>query len=114
MAGLDLFKLDGRAAIVTGGSKGLGESMAAALASAGADLVLTSRHRDEVEATAKKIAGETGRTVVGIEADVTQPDAVERVVGETISRFGKIDILINNAGINIRGPIEELTQEQFE
>ena len=114
MAGVDLFRLDGRAAIITGGSKGLGESMAAGLASAGADLVLTSRHADEVETAARKIGGEFGRRVIGIAADATKPDDVKRVVTRTIEAFGKIDILINNAGINIRGPIEELSLEQFE
>jgi len=114
MNGIDLFRLDGRAAIVTGGSKGLGESMAAGLASAGADLVITSRHADEVEAAARKIAGESGRRVIGIAADVTKPDDVDRVVERTIAEFGKIDILVNNAGINIRGPIEQLSLDQFE
>jgi len=114
MNGIELFRLNGRAAIVTGGSKGLGESMAAGLASAGADLLLTSRHADEVEAAARKIAGEFGRKVIGIAADATKPDDVDRVVARALAEFGKIDILINNAGINIRGPIEELSLDQFE
>ncbi len=114
MAGIDLFRLSGRVALVTGGSKGLGEAMAAGLASAGADLVLTSRDADEVEAAAKKIAGEFGRRVIGVAADVTKVEDVDRVVARTIAEFGKIDILINNAGINIRGPIEELSLDQFE
>lgn len=114
MNGIDLFRLGGRAAIVTGGSKGLGESMAAGLASAGAALVLTSRHADEVEAAAKRIAGEFGRKVIGVVADATKPEDVDRVVARTLAEFGKIDILINNAGINIRGPIEELSLDQFE
>lgn len=114
MKGIQLFRLDGRVAIVTGGSKGLGESMAAGLASAGADLVLTSRHADEVEAAAQKIAGEFGRKVIGVAADVTKTEDVDRVVARSLAEFGKIDILINNAGINIRGPIEELSLGQFE
>ena len=114
MPGIHLFRLDGRAAIVTGGSKGLGESMATGLASAGADLVITSRHADEVEAAARRIAAEHGRKVVGLAADVTKPEDVDRVVARTIKEFGKIDILVNNAGINIRGPIEDLSLDQFE
>jgi NAD(P)-dependent dehydrogenase (short-subunit alcohol dehydrogenase family) len=114
MNGIELFRLNGRVAIVTGGSKGLGESMAAGLASAGADLILTSRHADEVDAAALKIAGEFGRKVIGVAADVTKPEDVDRVLARTLAEFGKIDILINNAGINIRGPIEELSLDQFE
>ena len=113
MAGIDLFRLDGRTALITGGSKGLGASMASGLASAGADVVLVSRHLSEVEESARKIAAESGRKAVGLEGDVTDPAAVDRIVDETVKRFGKIDVLVNNAGLNIRGPIEELSLEQF-
>ena len=114
LPGIKQFDLTGRSAIITGGSKGLGEAMAAALASAGANVVLTSRNADEVTAVASAIAADFGVEAVGIEADVTDGDAVDRVVNATIERFGKVDILINNAGINIRGPIEELTYEEFQ
>lgn len=114
LPGIKLFDLTDRVAIVTGGSKGLGAAMAAGLASAGANILLTSRNADEAAETAAGIANDYGRRCVGIEADVTSPDAVDSMVNRTIQEFGKIDILINNAGINIRGPIEELTYDEFQ
>ncbi len=114
LPGIKQFDLSGRAAIVTGGSKGLGEAMAAGLASAGADVLITSRHDDEAAATAKQIAADFGRKVVGIESDVTDPDSVDVMVERALKEFGRADILINNAGVNIRGPIDELTLEQFQ
>lgn len=113
LPGIKLFDLTGRVAIITGGSKGLGAAMAAGLASAGADVVLASRTLSEVEQVAKEIAQTYGHQALGVAADVTNPDDVEALVAQTLERFGKVDILINNAGINIRGPIDELTYEQF-
>lgn len=114
LPGIKLFDLTGKVALVTGGSKGLGSAMAEGLASAGADLFLVSRHQDEVDATALQIAKDHGRRVIGHEADVARQDQVEAMVARCLKEFGKIDILINNAGINIRGPIDELTFEQFQ
>ena len=114
LPGIKLFDLTGRAAIITGGSKGLGSAMAEGLASAGADVLLTSRHQDEVEATAAQIAKDYGVKAVGVQADVTNAAQVAAMTDRAISEFGKIDILINNAGINIRGPIDELTLEEFQ
>ncbi len=114
MNGIDLFKLNNRAAIVTGGSKGLGKAMAEGLASAGANLVITSRNEEEIETAAGEIADKFGRKVMGLAADVTDPSGVERTVGAAVDAFGKIDILINNAGVNIRNPIEELSLDEFE
>lgn len=113
LPGIKLFDLTGRVAVVTGGSKGLGEAMAEGLASAGANLVLASRHAAEAQATAERIAQEYGRRVVGLAADVTRPPDVQMLVDRTLAEFGRLDILINSAGINIRGPIGELTYEQF-
>ncbi len=113
LPGIKQFDLSGRAAVVTGGSKGLGEAMAAGLASAGADVLITSRHGDEAQATAEKIAADYGGRAIAIAADVTKPEDADRVVDAALSEFGKLDILINNAGINIRGAIDELTYEQF-
>lgn len=113
LPGIKLFDLTGQAAIITGGSKGLGAAMAAGLASAGADVLLTSRHEDEAVATAESIANDYGHRAIGMSADVTDPDAVPQMTQRALDAFGKVDILINNAGINIRGPIEELSVDDF-
>ena len=114
LPGIKLFDLTGRAAIITGGSKGLGHAMAAGLASAGTDVLLTSRHEDEALATAREIADGFGHRAVAVGADVTSPEDADRVAARAIAEFGKIDILINNAGVNIRGPIDELSYEDFQ
>ncbi|MEW4526822.1 SDR family NAD(P)-dependent oxidoreductase [Maioricimonas sp. JC845] len=113
LPGIRQFDLSGRVAVITGGSKGLGAAMAEGLASAGANLLLTSRHRDEVEATARRIASDYGCTAHGFAGDVTDESDVSTMVATAMEHFGRIDILINNAGINIRGPIDELSPEQF-
>ena len=114
LPGIKLFDLTGNAAIVTGGSKGLGRAMAAGLASAGADVMLVSRHADEANAAAAEIARDFGKRAVGFQADVTNPAQAEATAAEALRHFGRIDVLINSAGINIRGPIDELTPEQFQ
>ena len=113
LPGIKQFELHDRVAIVTGGSKGLGKAMAAGLASAGANLVLVSRNQAEVEAAADEISRDYGVQALGIQADVTSEEQVQGVVDTCIEKFGKIDILINNAGVNIRGPIDELSLEEF-
>lgn len=114
LPGIKLFDLTDQVAIITGGSKGLGEAMAEGLASAGANVVLSSRNQAEVESVATRIAQEYGVKTLGIQADVASTNEVQNIVEKTIEEFGKIDILINNAGINIRGPIDELTYEEFQ
>lgn len=114
LPGIGLFRIDGQAAIVTGGSKGLGFAMAAGLASAGANVMLVSRNGDEAGEAAAKIAEQFGIDAIGFGADVTSSDAVADMVAAAMARWGRIDILINSAGINIRGPIDELSAEQFE
>lgn len=111
--GIAQFDLTNNVAIVTGGSKGLGEAMAAGLASAGASVLLVSRNADEAVAAADRIAAEYDVKAIGMSADVTSEDNVQRMVQRASTEFGRVDILINNAGINIRGPIEELTLDQF-
>lgn len=114
LPGIKLFDLGGRAAVVTGGSKGLGRAMAAGLASAGADLLLVSRHGDESRAAAEELAGAFGVRAIGFSADITEPIQVDLMIESALREFGRLDILVNSAGINTRGPIEELTPGQFE
>ncbi len=114
LPGIKLFDLSNSVAIVTGGSKGLGAAMAEGLASAGANLVLVSRHLDELEVVAERIRGDFGVNVMCRRADVTLQTEMEQIAADTVENFGRIDILINNAGINIRGAIEDLSYQDFQ
>ncbi|MCB0038981.1 MAG: SDR family oxidoreductase, partial [Caldilinea sp.] len=114
MSILDRFRLDGRVALVTGGTKGLGLSMAQAFAEAGASVIVASRHGEEAGAVAGELAARGGTRCAGYAVNVTDLAQVESLVGKVLGDFGQVDILVNNAGINIRGPIEELTLESFE
>ncbi|MDB5302517.1 MAG: 2-deoxy-D-gluconate 3-dehydrogenase, partial [Phycisphaerales bacterium] len=114
LPGIKLFDLTARVALVTGGSRGLGLAMAEGLASAGADVMIVSRKTEEAKSAAADIARDYGRKTAAFAADVAQEDQVEAMVAEALHVFGRLDILINSAGINIRGPIESLTLEQFQ
>jgi gluconate 5-dehydrogenase len=113
LPGIRQFDLTGKAAIITGGSKGLGLAMAAGLASAGADLLLINRNADAGVQAAQELAREYGVHATSFGADVTIRGQAEAAADFAIKTFGKIDILINSAGINIRGPIDEVTPEDF-
>ena len=110
----NLFDLTGRSALMTGGSRGLGRAMATALAGAGAEVVLTSRHEDELRAAAAEIHQETGARVEYIVADMDRREDVDRLAAESIRRLGKIDILFNNAGTNIPQPIDQVRDEDWD
>jgi NAD(P)-dependent dehydrogenase (short-subunit alcohol dehydrogenase family) len=110
----ELFSLDSQTALVTGGSMGLGLAMAEALAAAGARVVITSRHLDQCQEAAEALAAKTGAQVLALQADVSQPDQVEESVARALAAFGRLDILVNNAGINIRQPVVELSDEDWE
>jgi NAD(P)-dependent dehydrogenase (short-subunit alcohol dehydrogenase family) len=114
LPGVKLFDLSGKSAIVTGGSKGLGLAMAAGLASAGANVMLVSRNREECEAAAEQISKSYAVKAIGFAADVTKAVEVESMAARAHELFGSIDVLINSAGINIRGAIDELSLEQFQ
>jgi NAD(P)-dependent dehydrogenase (short-subunit alcohol dehydrogenase family) len=94
----ELFKLEGKVGLVTGGARNLGYDMALALAEAGADMAITGRELEKVKVSAEKIAKATGRHVLPLQCDVRYEDQVETMVKAVIERFGKIDILVNNAG----------------
>ena len=113
LPGIKQFDLTGKAAVVTGGSKGLGLAMAAGLASAGADLLLVNRNAAEGQAAADQLAADFNVNVHAFAADVTKQDEAEAMGARAVELFGKIDILINSAGINIRGPIDELKLDDF-
>jgi NAD(P)-dependent dehydrogenase (short-subunit alcohol dehydrogenase family) len=113
LPGIKLFQLDGRVAIVTGGSKGLGAAMAAGLASAGAAVMVVSRNREQAEETALQIANAFHVPTLGFSADVTSEHDCQAMVEACMAKFGRIDVLINNAGINIRGPIDSLSLADF-
>lgn len=104
----NLFDLTGSVALITGASKGLGKEMALALAAAGAELAIGSRNQSRLTETAETIEKTTGRTVLPLPLDVTDPQSVSDFTDRAVARFGKIDILINNAGINVRAPIEQI------
>jgi NAD(P)-dependent dehydrogenase (short-subunit alcohol dehydrogenase family) len=111
---LDRFRLDGKVAVVTGGSRGLGRAIADALSSAGADVAVSSRQAETAARVAEVIQHATGRKSLGLGADVTRPDDVGRLMTHVLDTLGRIDILVNNAGVNIRAPIEELTEEDWD
>ena len=111
---LETFRLDGKVALITGGARGLGRTMAIALGEAGADIALAGRSRDACEEAAREIADATGRTVRAFAADVTVAADVTRLAAEVTAACGSIDILVNNAGTNIRGTIAQLSEQDWD
>ncbi|HWB86563.1 MAG TPA: SDR family NAD(P)-dependent oxidoreductase [Bryobacteraceae bacterium] len=105
-------KLNGRVAVITGASKGLGKAMAQALAAEGARIALVSRSGEELDRVAQEICS-TGGEAQAFRADVTNEEQVRQTEKDVIARFGKVNILINNAGINIRKPITDFTLEDW-
>ena len=101
-------------ALVTGGSKGIGYGVAEALVGLGADVVITSRHRDEVEAAAKTLTDAGPGRALGLECDVRDLAAQEAVVERAVEAFGGLDCVVANAGVGHFGGIAELTSEQWQ
>lgn len=99
-------ELSDRTAIITGASSGIGNAIAAELAADGANVAITSRAKARAQEAAADLETTSGRAI-GVQADVTDPDSVTGMVEATIAEFGRLDIMVNNAGINIRGPAEE-------
>ena len=113
MATLDLFRLDGKTAIVTGGGRGLGEYMANALSDVGANVVVCSRKLQACEEVKAEIEARGGKALA-FACDITKPEDVAHVISETQNTFGAIDILVNNSGATWGTPAEDMPLEQFE
>ncbi|MBM10613.1 MAG: short-chain dehydrogenase [Chloroflexi bacterium] len=105
--------LEGKIAIVTGGSKGIGRAAALALAQEGVDVAICARGVEDLEDTAAEIRAETGRNVLPVPADMTNPDDIKRLVATTVSELGGVDILVNNAVNSKAAPFMELTDEDW-
>src|SRR3954449_2054914 len=112
MSLLDRFRLDGKVAVVTGASSGLGVAFAEGLADAGADVGICARRAERLEDTKAKVEAK-GRRCVAVQADVSKPEDCTRVVEETVSELGRIDVLINNAGIGTAVPATRESPEDF-
>jgi len=109
-----LFDLSGKVALVTGGSKGLGKAMARGLAEAGADVIISSRHENELRPALDEILQGTGRRGRYLVADMTRRDQVQHLARASLEQFGRVDILINNAGTNKPQAIDAITDEVWD
>src|SRR5687768_3882349 len=109
---MNAFDLSGKVAIVTGASRGLGQTFAKALARAGADLAITSRTLESLKPFQAEVEA-MGRRVVPLELDVRDEGSIRRMVSDAAKAFGRIDILVNNAGCNVRKPAVDVTWDDW-
>src|SRR5579862_8742347 len=107
------FELTGRVAVVTGGGSGIGAAIARLLAEAGADIVIAGRRREPLEAVAAEIRAATGRQCLAVPTDVGRSADVDRLMSQTIDAYGRLDILINNAGGALYAPLRAVTDAQW-
>lgn len=109
-----MIDLDGKRALVTGGSRGIGAAIALALAENGADVAFTYQHSAEKAETTAKSINSTGRRTIAIQADSADPEAIARSVSEAVSALGGLDILVNSAAISLNGMIADIDVEDYQ
>lgn len=109
----EIFNLEGRVALVTGGSRGLGRAIAEALGKAGAELAICSRHAPELHQAGQELTAATGRGVLAVAADVSVAEEREALFAAAMAHYGRVDILINNAGFGIRKPLLEMSEAEW-
>ncbi len=112
--GLDVFCVTGKVALVTGGSKGLGKAMARGLVEAGADIIISSRHEEELRAALAEILHGTERRGRYVVADLSRREDADHLARTALEQMGRVDILVNNAGTNIPQPIEAIRDEDWD
>ena len=110
----NMFDLTGKVAVITGASSGLGADAALAYAEAGADVALLARRKDKLEAVRDEIIKKTGKRAIAVPCDVTVEDSVKNAMHTVLNSYGKIDILLNNAGIAVRGGVEDISEEDWD
>jgi len=113
MEGMSTTRLEGTAVLVTGASSGIGEATALALAAEGASVALAARRKDRLDALADRI-GQAGGTALALEVDVTEQEQAAAAVAATVDAFGRLDTVINNAGVMLLGPIEDAPVEEWD
>ena len=109
------YRLDGQVGLITGSANGIGKALAVGLAAAGADIVVADLvgQRPNAEDTARQVRA-LGRRALVVTFDVTRVASIERVVEECVSEFGRLDFLVNNAGVNVRRPVLEYTEAEWD
>jgi gluconate 5-dehydrogenase len=110
----NIFKLDGKIAVVTGGAGGIGEALALGLAVHGATVVVSSRNQDAIARAAKKITEESGHEAFAIASDVTDEASIQNLVDQVVKKFGRLDILVNAMGMNIKRDAFEYPMEDWD
>ena len=110
---MQMFSLKDKVSLITGGGRGIGKGIATVLASAGSDIILVSRTKSQLNETAEEIRHTYHKDVLPISGDVCNFETHETIINESVSKYGKIDILINNAGANIRKPFWDVTYEDY-
>lgn len=109
-----IFDLTGKVAVITGASSGLGADAAFAYAQSGADVALLARRKEKLDSIKAEITDRTGRRAIAVQCDVTDEESVKKAVGEVLETYKTVDILLNNAGVAVRGGVEELDEESWD